>query len=132
MDWTLSKFDAFAYLDSEQLVPQWVDDNEDVTKLGWQDASAIVTSVFRPNHVDLIVTNVSERKPLFNAIITKGNYGTVPGLAQHGLLIVRGHPSGHVKHDLDKRRCKIWRRFSSQLVLLQSTHKASVCLQLNL
>ena len=40
--------------------------------------------MFGPNHVDFVVADV-------------------PGLAEHGLLVVGRHPRGHVEHDLDER-----------------------------
>lgn len=42
------------------MVLHWVDDNEHVSKVSWNDATSVVPGVFRPHNVHLIIAQVTQ------------------------------------------------------------------------
>lgn len=46
-------------LNTEQLIRQWIDSDENIAKLGWYYSSSIISAVFRPDNVNFIVTQMT-------------------------------------------------------------------------
>ena len=47
------------YLYSEELILQWIDDDDDITKLRSNDSPPIVSCVFRPDDVNFIIAEMT-------------------------------------------------------------------------
>ena len=96
---------------------QWVDNDEDVAKLGGKDASTIVTPVLAPNDMYLVVANMSR-------------------LLQQRLVCRGRHSGGDVEYGLDEGGGEVGsglaRQRSSVDCPLEATQKTGMCLELNL
>ena len=46
-------------LNTEQLIRQWIDSDENIAKLGWYYASSVIAAVFRPDNVNFVVAQMS-------------------------------------------------------------------------
>ena len=97
-----------------KIVVEGVDDNEDITKLGGDDSPSIVSPVFRPDNVDLIIAKMS-------------------CLGQHALVAVARHPGRHVEHDLQEAGGVVGRGLPRHAPRPgQPSHEPGVRLQLHL
>lgn len=82
-------------LDSEQVIGQRIDDNENVGKVRLEDCPAIVSPMLAPHNVDLIITQMS------NLIKqTDQNRGSLSATTTTSLLVIAtlNHISEHVPH----------------------------------
>ena len=120
-------------LNTEQLIRQWIDSDENIAKLGWYYASSVIAAVFRPDNVNFVVAQMSRLYQSIQMVKRKQvHQRSITYLLKESVLIVRRHSSRYVKNHFHERSGKVRGRFTGGTIPLQTTKKASVRFQFNL
>lgn len=97
---------------SEQSALERVDNNQNITELGWQDIASVVATVLAPNDVHLVVAQV-------------------PGLVKYCFMCIGWNACRNVENNFEEWR-RVVRRGLAASLTRQAAEKTVVSLQLNL